>query len=612
MIIGLAQLTALLRYPRRVSEPLPEYEARRDAWLAKQNVVQRQVIRLGNVRLCLGVLTAVIAWLAYEQSAISAWWLFIPLLAIVALFAVHARLARQRAFAERGLRYYDRAIDRIRNRWQGKGEPGDRFRDPSHVYAEDLDLFGKGGLFELLCTARTAAGEDALAQYLLRPATLDETANRQQAVRELSSRLDLREDLALLGEDVRAQVRAEILTQWGSRPAIPFPAILRILAPVLAVAAATLTFAFFLQWLPLWPLGIALLVNGSIVYLTRHTVSQIVASVETPANHLAILALLIQRIEQEKFTSPKLQSLVEQLQVGGLPAAAQISRLERWIDWLGAGSHPLIKIVQLALLWPLQVAFAIEMWRRRSGTHIGEWISALGEFEALSSIASLSFERPAWPFPELRSPAQASFTAKALRHPLIDEHRCIPNDVTLSGSPRLLIISGSNMSGKSTLLRTIGLNTVLAWAGAPVNAQQLTLSPLQTGASIRVTDSLQDNRSRFFAEITRLRQIVDLTREPTPVLFLLDELLSGTNSNDRRIGAAGLVKGLLQGNTIGLLTTHDLALAEIAADLKGVAENVHFEDRIVDGKMEFDYQLRPGVVTHSNALELMRAVGLVV
>ena len=166
------------------------------------------------------------------------------------------------------------------------------------------------------------------------------------------------------------------------------------------------------------------------------------------------------------------------------------------------------------------------------------------------------------------------------------------------------------MSGKSTLLRTIGLNTVLAWAGAPVNARELKLSPLQTGASIRVMDSLQDNRSRFFAEITRLRNIVDLLRGATPVLFLLDELLSGTNSHDRRIGAAGLVKGLLRGNTIGLLTTHDLALVEIADDFGLGAANVHFEDRITDGKMEFDYRLRPGIVTHSNALELMRAVGL--
>jgi DNA mismatch repair ATPase MutS len=361
---------------------------------------------------------------------------------------------------------------------------------------------------------------------------------------------------------------------------------------------------------PSWPLAVILIVNLALLYLTRKAVAQIVAAIDSPASHLAILAHLIQRIEAEQFQAPLLRHLLERLRAGNLSAAAQIRRLGRWVEMLGMSSHSLMKIVEWALLWRLQVAFAIESWRRASGPHIGEWIKALGEFEALSALGSLAFERPAWNFPELLATNQATFVAAALCHPLIEESRAVANDVSLDGAPRLLIVSGSNMSGKSTLLRAIGLNTVLAWAGAPVPAAQLRLSPLATGASIRVTDSLQDNRSRFFAEITRLRQIVDLTRDGQPVLFLLDELLSGTNSHDRRIGAAGLVKGLLRGNTIGLLTTHDLALAEIASDLASAAANVHFEDRILDGQMQFDYRLHPGVVTHSNALELMRTLGL--
>lgn len=590
-------------------EPLPEYEARRAAWVAKQNLLQREFNRLGNARLALAVVTVLLAALAYGEVGISQWWLLLPLLAIFALFVRHARVSRQRAFAERGVSYYDRALARIKNQWQGKGEAGERFRDANHVYAEDLDIFGRGSLFELLCTARTAAGEDTLASWLLHPTSQDEAAARQQAVRELRTRLDLREDIALLGEDIRSQVRADILTRWGARPPILFPKLLRPLSLVLCLAAFVLFFAFIFQRIPVWPFAVIVAINALVVYLTRPIVSQILSSVDTPASHLAILSLLIQRIEQEKFESPLLQRWIQQLKVGGQAAAGQIRRLERLIDWLGGDPHPVIKIIQKVLLWPLQVALGIEMWRRESGPHIGEWINALAEFEAISALAALSFERPAWNFPELLPPTQASFSAKELRHPLIVEQRCVPNDVALDGACRLLIVSGSNMSGKSTLLRAIGLNTVLAWAGAPVNASHLNLSPLQTGASIRVTDSLQDNRSRFFAEITRLRQIVDLMRDSTPVLFLLDELLSGTNSHDRRIGAAGLVKGLLRGNTIGLLTTHDLALAEIANELT-CASNVHFEDRITDGKMEFDYQLRPGVVTHSNALELMRAVGL--
>jgi hypothetical protein len=599
-----------MTYAKRMLDPLPEYEARRAAWLAKQALFQRQFILIGNWRLAIGVAALVLGWLAWGASMLSGWWLLVPLAAFIALVTRHERVIRNRTFAERGLRYYDRALARLNHQWQGKGETGERFRNPDHVYSEDLDLFCKGGLFDLLCTARTAAGEDALAHWLLQPATPAVATARQQAIQELALRLDLREDIALLGEDVRSQVRADVITRWGAQPPVPFKSFLRPLSFALALLALICGIGTLFELLPKWPLVLVLIANAAIIYVTRHAADQIVAAVDTPSNHLAILALLIQRIEEEKFEAPLLCELMERLRVGGSGAAVQIRRLERWIEMLGMSSHPVMKIVQWFLLWKVQVALAIETWRGKSGAHIGEWIQALGEFEALSALASLTFERPAWTFAEFLPGNAAAFMATALRHPLIAEQRCVENDVTLHSAPRLLIVSGSNMSGKSTLLRTIGLNTVLAWAGAPVCARQLKLSELQTGASIRVTDSLQDNRSRFFAEITRLRQIVDLTHGERPVLFLLDELLSGTNSHDRRIGAAGLAKGLLRGNTIGLLTTHDLALADIAADLGAAAQNVHFEDRIAEGQIEFDYRLRPGIVTHSNALELMRSVGL--
>jgi DNA mismatch repair ATPase MutS len=199
---------------------------------------------------------------------------------------------------------------------------------------------------------------------------------------------------------------------------------------------------------------------------------------------------------------------------------------------------------------------------------------------------------------------------EVLGHPLIPESRNVRTDLRLSDEPRVLVVSGSNMSGKSTLLRTAGVNVVLALAGAPVRARRLRLSPLQVGASIHIQDSLQAGASRFYAEIKRLRQIVDLTHGSVPVLFLLDEILHGTNSHDRRIGAEGVVRGLLDRGAIGLVTTHDLALARVAEELAPLAANVHFEDRLEDGKMTFDYRLRPGVVQRSNALELMRSVGL--
>jgi DNA mismatch repair ATPase MutS len=248
---------------------------------------------------------------------------------------------------------------------------------------------------------------------------------------------------------------------------------------------------------------------------------------------------------------------------------------------------------------------------------VRRWLTATGEIEALCSLASHAFEHPDDSFPEFSTESHW-LEAEGAGHPLLEEKRVVRNDIRLGEGLHLLVVSGSNMSGKSTLLRTVGVNAVLAQAGAPVRARRMVLSPLAIGASIRITDSLQDGVSRFYAEILRIRQIVELTNGPLPVLFLIDEFLHGTNSHDRRVGAEALVASLLKRGAMGFITTHDLALAHIAdavsaeGDARGTpaGANVHFEDQLVDGQIHFDYIMRPGVVRKSNALELMRSVGL--
>jgi DNA mismatch repair ATPase MutS len=294
----------------------------------------------------------------------------------------------------------------------------------------------------------------------------------------------------------------------------------------------------------------------------------------------------------------------------GLPASKQIARLHRLVELADSRKNMMFAPVAGVLLWGTQLAFAIEEWRRRSGPIVARWLAATGELEALSALAGYAYENPSDVFPEVLPEGGPVFEARGIAHPLIPEQRCVRNDVSLNADVRLLVVSGSNMSGKSTLLRTVGANAILALAGATVRARSLRLSPLAIGASIRIQDSLQAGSSRFYAEITRLRQIVDLTAGAIPVLFLLDELLHGTNSHDRRIGGEAVVKGLVRQGAIGLLTTHDLSLAHIAEALAPRARNVHFEDHIEGGRVAFDYRLRDGIVQKSNALELMRAVGL--
>jgi DNA mismatch repair ATPase MutS len=283
--------------------------------------------------------------------------------------------------------------------------------------------------------------------------------------------------------------------------------------------------------------------------------------------------------------------------------------LARIVYWIDARDNLLVQLLDLPLLYTLQVAFAAEAWRRRWGASMRIWVDIAAEMEALLSLATYSFEHPADPFPEFPDESSIIFVGENLGHPLIPEAKCVRNGVRLDRETRVMLVSGSNMSGKSTLLRTIGINAVLAMAGAPIRGKSLRLSPLAVGTSIRRTDSLQQGRSGFYTEILQIRRVFKLTEDSTALLFLFDELLEGTNSKDRRIGAEGLLKALLNQRAIGVVTTHDLALTEITAAANGVVRNMHFEDQVKDGKMYFDYQLRQGVIAKSNALELMRLMG---
>jgi hypothetical protein len=354
---------------------------------------------------------------------------------------------------------------------------------------------------------------------------------------------------------------------------------------------------------------VTLLVNLWTMYRWRLTLGGVVGSVEEAAGELRLLSEVLVRIEREHFRSPMLATMRESLDSEGEPPSRSLTRLQHLVEYLDSRDNIFVRILEPFILWTPHLALRIEDWRAHSGLAVRRWLDAAGRMEALCSLASHAFEHPADTFPEFNADGPW-LEGEEIGHPLLPEDRVVRNSVRLGGELRMLVVSGSNMSGKSTLLRTLGANSVLAQAGSVVRAEQMRLSPLAIGASIRVSDSLQGGVSRFYAEILRLRQILDLTSGPQPVLFLIDEFLHGTNSHDRRIGAEALVRGLVQRGAIGLITTHDLALADIADSLGGQAANVHFEDRIEGGAILFDHCMRPGVVRKSNAIELMRSVGL--
>ncbi len=589
-------------------DPHNEYLRRLERRVATATQLDSRHIAAGNLKVGIVAAAGLTAWTVYGYHLLSPLWLVVPVAAFVVLSVVHERILRQRRRAARAAKFYENGIARIEGRWAGKGISGIEYDDAAHPYAEDLDLFGKGSLFELLCTARLRTGEQTLAKWLLAPAAPEEIRSRHEAIEELRPRLDLREDLALAGDEIRSGIHPPDLIRWSEAPILLDSRGVRITAASLAAAAlASVAVWGVFGWIE--PLLAVFIVEASLHLHFRKRIARVVDAVGDPAYGLALLSAVLERIEREPFTSPRLVALRRALDTRGLPPSRLIAKLNRLIELLDSRDNVAVRVIGPPLLWTTQLAFAVEAWRKQNGAAVRTWIEAVGEIEAFGSFASYAYEHPLDPFPEIAGDG-CCFDAEAIAHPLLHETKAVRNDVILAGDQRVLIVSGSNMSGKSTLLRTVGINAVLAMAGAPVRARRLRITPVCVGASIRTLDSLQGGTSRFFAEVKRLRLLVELTKQPAPLLFLLDELLHGTNSHDRKIGGEAVVRSLVERGAFGLLTTHDLALADIAGVLAPYAENVHFEDRIDNGNITFDYKLRPGVVRKSNALELMRSVGL--
>jgi len=548
------------------------------------------------------------------------WWIALPVVAFLVLVVKHDAIVRRRDAAARAIAFYDRGLARIEDRWAGGGEPGERFRNPDHLYANDLDLFGPASLFELLSIARTRAGEDTLAAWLLTPAAPEEIRARQEATQDLTARLDLREALSLAGTDVRAAVHSDALVAWAEGPALLGSSWLRPAAVLLTVAAIA-SIALWIATANSIPVLAIVTAEIAFSWPLRERILKALHGADGAARDLDVLAVVLARLEEETFNADRLRSLQGRLTHG----PRFIHRLHWFVELHDWQHNAIFAVLAAPLLWGTHLALAIEAWRRAHGRHVREWLLISGEFEALASLSAYRYEHPGDPFPDIDAagPRHAIYDGEALGHPLIPAARMIRNDIRLgdadrlggadlSGprSPQLLVVSGSNMSGKSTLLRTVGINAVLAFAGAPVRARRLRIAPLRIGATLRIQDSLQEGRSRFYAEISRIRELADLAAGPVPLLFLLDELLHGTNSHDRAVGAAGILTVLLDRGAIGLITTHDLALTDVAATLGARAANVHFDDRFEAGEIVFDYVMKPGPVTRSNAIALMRAVGL--
>ncbi len=590
--------------------PAAEYQRRLDLWRDRQARLERRAAGLRRAeRVAFGAIVLLALLSQYESVPNKVIMIGVPSAVLQAAAGWRRRTVRRGQIARRAAEWYETRLASLTGEWAGRGSPGERFADEGHPYALDLDLFGRGSLFERLSLARTAAGEDALAAWLKAPAEPEEVRARQAAVAELRGAVEAREQAALL--EPFGVIDLAGLRDWLASAPDPGPPWLRAACFGLVAALLATLGAWLALGLSPYPLLAVLAVEAVLAYRTRAGVRASLAAVSGRSGELYLIAAVLARLERGRFRSPWLCRLQADLRADLLSPSTCVGWLARLVglpDW--KNDLPQAPLLSL-LLWTTHLAFWVAKWRRRYGAELERWLVALGQFEAIQSLADYAYENPADPFPELL-PDGPLFDAEALGHPLLPPGRCVANDVRLDSGLALLVVSGSNMSGKSTLLRAAGVNAVLAQAGATVRARRLRLSPLAVGATMRVQDSLQAGRSRFYAELLRVRQIVGLARGPRPLLFLLDELFGGTNSADRQAGAQAVARMLVEAGAVGLLTTHDLALTGVADLLGARARNVHFADHLAGGAVTFDYTMRPGVVPHGNALAILRAAGLAV
>jgi hypothetical protein len=508
-------------------------------------------------------------------------------------------------------RFYERGVGRLEGKWAGSGTSGEEFSHLDHSYEQDLQLFGKGSLFELLCTCRTEIGRRFLADCLLDAPALEEIKERQAAVEELRGRSDLRERTGILGNFDFEESKWETFMEWLESPQIAAPSVFRagLFASSVALGLLVLLgFCHALPWSRLVPWIGLLFAAHALVGLSYQ--SRVVDSLQTLRSiglEIGVLEEGLKLLQPERFKSARLRSIVEPIAREHAPAV--VGRLARLIHAIEERDKEWFYAASRALLVGTQLSLAIEKWRAEHGASLSRWLAGWGEFEALLALSGYAYEHPENTYPYFFD-GETAFEGQGLGHPLLPSKASVRNDVRLDDTTRFYIVSGSNMGGKSTLIRTVGLNAVLAYAGAPVCAMSLRLSLFSICSSIAVVDSLQNGKSKFLAEMDRLRLALDASREKRPVLFLIDEILSGTNSRDRRIAAEAIVRTLIERGALGILSTHDLALTELAYldELGGI--NVHMGSQDGSDPMNFDYLVKPGITTESNALAIARLAGV--
>ncbi|WP_240543538.1 MutS-related protein [Spirosoma foliorum] len=603
--------------------PETTFQDRQQRFSKAEQAAQRQHNQLAFWRLVWFIGSVAAVWLLirldYQLGAVLV--VLAGIVGFLILLKKHQSVRRERDLNHQLVFINQDEAARLKRQYL-RPETGDLFGSPTHYYSGDLDVFGKHSLFRLLNRTHTYEGQSRLAAWLKAPSNPDAIRLRQQAVAELKPQLDWRQQLEALATIEETVGRSpDALVKWAMAETTPLPSYLnavRFLFPAI-------TLGLFIAWLLGYVHGTAVLlglaVHGLILSQTAAKAKEVSEQTFEISAALRAFQSLIKQAEQVKGDSVRLRAIREALTSKDRSASEAIGLLSRLTEGLNYRRNPYFFLLfGIATLWDVHYLFRLEGWRQQYGPDLSRWFKALGELEALNSLTGFAYAHPTYTTPDIvDDELLLDFTQAS--HPLLPPDRSVANSLTLSGAGQTILITGSNMSGKSTFLRTVGANVVLALAGAVVSAELFWCSPVRVFTSMRTQDSLEESTSSFYAELKRLQTLIGLTKQTAsadqnrspqdrlPVLYFLDEILKGTNSADRHRGAEALIRQLHQTNASGFVSTHDLELGQLT-DADNFVRNFHFQSDLQDGELVFDYKLRNGICESFNASQLMKAIGI--
>ena len=489
---------------------------------------------------------------------------------------------------------------------------GAAYLPKEHFYASDIDIFGHASLFQFTNRTTSDMGAAQLANWLLNPAKPEDIIERQAAIREIKDKMLWRQEIQAFGKEKNIQLSTyERLMAWLHEPTLFLQfrhwQWLRYLLPAIILLVVSSAIA---EWIPMNIMYLFLLLYAVLAFQINKYIAPVHEKLSKMVDEMDALSISVAAIEKEKFITPFLIQLQNKFISNADTASLKIKKIKKILDKLDIRYNIVLSApLNLLLLWNLQHVIELEKWKKQHVGDVDSWFHTLGIFETLISFAVMHFNNPGWCFPILHD-KHFFMESTELGHPLINEIKRVNNFIQIESRGELMLVTGSNMAGKSTYLRSVGINIVLAMTGAPVCAASLRLSPVQLISSMRIADNLAESTSTFYAELKKLKTVIDEVNQGKKVFILLDEILRGTNSLDRHTGSVALIKQLIRHEAAGIIATHDLALAEIKNEFPTNILNYHFDVQVNKDELYFDYKLKPGVCTSLNASILMKKIGI--